>query len=178
MKKGSTKQKRKEQYNKFTTFMYLTVCILGGLCFGFMAIQSWLVLQDSGGQYINEHKGTYDLYVKEYYRNSNYRFTLLNGDVLEIPCEYAMHDDMLEKLQGSEELFFRYYASKNPFRQTHDVISLVSESNNITFVDESYIEKKIQGAVGIYAFLSLCCGAPFFLWGVIIYSRKKSDKHR
>ena len=139
MKKKFTKQKRKEQYNGFTTFFYLAVCILGSLCFSFMAVQSCAVLQDSSGQYINEYKGTCDVYVKQYYRNSNYRFCLLNGDVVEIPCEYFIHVDILKEIQGDKELFFRYYANKNPFRGTHDVISLVSESSSIILDRKSVV---------------------------------------
>lgn len=178
MKKRSSKQKRKEQYDKFTTFLCLTFCILGCLYFGLMTIQNWVVLQDSSGKYIKEYKGRYDLHVKEYYRNSNYRFSLPNGDVVEVPCEYVMHDDKLEEMQCNEDLFLRYHVFKRPFRRTHDVISIVSSSNDIIFVDESYMVEKMQGAVGIYAFLSLCFGASFLLWGFMLYSQKKSGKYR
>ena len=148
--------------------------MLGGIYWGILSVQNFVMLRDSNDLYIESYTGAFDLYKKEYYRNTNYRFSLRNGDVIEVPCEYILQQDKLEKMTSDEELTFRYSVFKNPLRQTHDVVSISSVQNTDVLVDEVFMREKQYGAVGLYSVLSLCSFAPILLRRLLAGHGRKS----
>ena len=64
MKKGPSKQQKKERYNKVATFLSLICYILMCLFFVFPAVENWLALKNPGGKFVKEYSGVYDLSIK------------------------------------------------------------------------------------------------------------------
>lgn len=190
MKKYGSAQKKKEQMNKLSSMLCSIGLMLFGLNFLIMALQNWVVLRnwDAGG--IKEYQGQYELETKEYWRNTNYKFMLRNGDILEIPCEYVQHGDSLENAQQTEfphELRFQYSKYKQPVKNTHVAISIVSQNSSITYVEELIMKENMKDEAALYtAFAFLGLGLGFLVIGNLIAGcsistrrkKRKCQKHR
>ena len=182
MKQNGSVQKKKEKMNKLSHILCFIGLLLLGINFLIMALQNWVVLRnwDTGG--IKEYQGQYELETTEYWRNTNYKFVLLNGDILEIPCEYVQQGDNLENSQQTEfphELRFQYSKYKQPVKNTHVAISIVSQNSRITYVEEFVMKENMKDEAALYtAFAFLSLGLGFFVIGNLTASCSISAKHK
>ena len=86
--------------------------------------------------------------------NTNYVFTLENGEVVSIPGSYLAHHQTLESWEGA--LTFRYPAYVGLGHDTHHLLALTGEDGTV-FSEEEDVRGHIRLGVGIFLVLSLCC---------------------
>lgn len=168
MQKRYLTQIKKQRFSKLTTsFCFLSIVIIG-TTFIIMALQNWIVLStwESGG--VKEYYGLYTLTIKEYVRNTNYIFSLPNGDNIEIPCEAVSNGEKLENIQSNgihHELVFRYMKYRKPLRNTYSVVSINSGENGTVYVDERVVKSNMVGELVAYVVLAFICFSPIILYG-------------
>lgn len=118
------------------------ILLLIGLFFTVTAIQDALLLCQWEERCI-EYEGTFAFAEKHYYRNTNYRFFLKNGEVINVyPEDLAENKIDFEKY---EELTFQYASYKRiiPFG-THSCISISTPDGEAVFMEE---ESSKQGFI-------------------------------
>ena len=171
-KKLSNKAKRKKIHSLLCLLIFL---ILGLYCFiAFLGDNATLKKWDTGG--IKEYYGAYTLARITYPRNVVYRFSLQNGDLVEVASEYLSDKNQLANSTDTTKLLFKYSAFPKPFSRAHEAVSIVSEDTDTIYVDESVIRKNIENTSGLYLFLGLCAFAPALGW-IFLFAFPKISRH-
>lgn len=159
MRKSDSVQKRNDRKKRLKTRLASLFLLLFGCTFLVIAAQHCLVLHNWDNSEIQEYEGRYSVKAKEYWRNTNYLFILSNGDCIEIPGEFVLKNENLDMLFEEEpyELVFRYTKYQQPIKNTHTLISIVSQDNTITYVDESLMKDVIHNEMMLYTSFGLLC---------------------
>ena len=166
------------------------ILLLIGLFFTVTAIQDALLLCQWEERCI-EYEGTFAFAEKHYYRNTNYRFSLENGEVINVYPEDLTENKI--DFEKYEELKFQYASHKRciPLGIHHPCISISTPDGEAVFMEE---ESSKQGfIVELVAYL-LIGGIPllisiFFLlmsipkvedafWRMLFPSSRKGKKKK
>ena len=133
------------------------------------AIQNLIVLNEWDDSTLKTFQGSYQVSIKKYNRNTNYRFILDNGDTLEVPPELLSDDNSISEYK---ELQFVYHKYIHPFRSDYDAFSIKTTDGSITFLDKAITYTELKGSIGVFLFLGICSITPAILISVLICIEK------
>ena len=135
----------------------LTIFFLIGVLITSNAIQK-IVLVSQGDEGVIEYQGEFELVEKRSLRNTNYRFVLRNGDIINVYPE-----DLPDHVKGSDfqeygELTFRYSKSKNivPWG-THACLSISTVDGEVELLESATMAQSIKYEI-----------IMFSVWGLFI----------
>lgn len=138
----------------------LTVAVIFVICLictirGFQSLV--MIIRWNAGALL-EYKGTYTVETKKYLRNTNYLFTLENGDIVSVPCENMKQ----ELMQSDEIIIFRYSSHRDIFKKgnVHIGISIATSNGHSVYLQEDHSKKEVQ--LDAFMFLSLGLILLFF----------------
>ena len=147
-------QRQRDRKRKITDGILAVVLLF---CFGVCLSEMVYDWQLFSSEEVLTYSGEYRLEVTRSWgrhSNTNYVFTLENGEVVSIPGSYLAHHQTLESWEGA--LTFRYPAYVGLGHDTHHLLALTGEDGTI-FAEEEDVRGHIRLGVGIFLVLSLCC---------------------
>lgn len=170
----SAQFKRQQRFLKEIWFCFtviLIVCIL----FSMAAINHAFTLSHWTTDGTVHYVGSYSLSTYHYLRNTHYRFTLDNGDIVSVPSEHIRQIDDFSKYTV---LSFRYCRNKSVFRLgTHDSIEINIPGENLYIQYSEATRKNMQEELILYSILGVVCLvilATFIVF--LIHTPKKTNK--
>ncbi|MBO5836865.1 MAG: hypothetical protein J6Q92_03130 [Oscillospiraceae bacterium] len=147
-------KKYKKQPLPTSSFLFIIGLLVAGCVFIFESLQCFGIIYNWDNNGTSEYYGQYMLSKEHFLRNTNYKFVLENGDILTVPCEYAINTDF----ENYPKLAFRYASQKSIFTLgKYRVVSIQSKDGGCLFVEENTTTQEMRlGAVGFMIIGVLC----------------------
>ena len=152
MKRGiGLKKKRICNNVRMNGVFSASIFFLIGVLITVQAIQK-IVLVSQGDEGVIEYQGEYEFVEKRYLRNTNYRFVLENGDIINVYPE-----DLPDHVKGSDfkehsELTFKYSKYKNTIIWgTHTCISISTVDSEIELLESATMNQDIKFEIVMFS---------------------------
>ena len=152
MKRGICLKKKRLRNNvQIKGVISASIFFLIGVLITVQAIQK-IVLVSQGDEGVIEYQGEYEFVEKRYLRNTNYRFVLVNGDIINIYPE-----DLPDHVKGSDfkehsELTFKYSKYKNTIIWgTHTCISISTVDSEIELLESATMNQDIKFEIVMFS---------------------------
>lgn len=174
--KHQSKQSKKVRRQKLCAILCTIILTFIGLQFIIHSIQNWCVLYSDNN--VIEYSGSYTFSKKEHLRNTTFMFHLGNGDIVGMPSEYLNNDERFLTAYNAQQppyLIFRYTEHRAIFKDYRIAVSIISPSDQMVYVEETYMKKVLRGESILYVLLGLC---TILLSGIMGYTFLKSPLAR
>ena len=172
MSKKSTQAARVRK-QKITDFLVMGVLVIMLFFFILFAVQNALLYTHTNSNELYEYSGHFEVSEIHRHRNTTYRFTLDNGDIITANPDIMQSNQRIEEFS---ELYFLYTPTKNIIFSAYIAVEITTLDGTTIFLDEndSITEAKQGVCLGI-VFTVLLLAMNIICWLCLkrVRARKK-----